>query len=185
MDAGRERKDMEVERDTVKSQLTAKETELADVVDEREKLQSEITDLTSDDPKKFDIIKKDRDLRERERKLKTDTHALEADKKANADRVKLANDTLREVSIWEISAKYEGSEPVKLKELCDSFGATSEEQITKVADTLWAKKEPDTSNLVAISGRTSGGGTDFSTISFDEGAPSAKEMISEGLDKKK
>lgn len=160
MDAGRERKEMEVERDSVKSQLTAKESELADVAEEGERLQSQIEDLTGDDPKKFDIIKKDRDLRERERKLKTDTHALEADKQANAGKVKLATDTLREVSIWEISAKYEGGEPVKLKELCDIFGATSDEQIVKVADTLWAKKdkEPETPNLVAFSGRTSGGG---------------------------
>lgn len=47
--------------------------------------------------------------------------ALEADKQANQERVKLADDTLREISIWEIAAEYESGDPVKLKDLCDTF----------------------------------------------------------------
>lgn len=180
MDAGRERKEMEVERDSVKAQLKVKNTELEEIVAEREKLKTEIDDLTSDDPKKFDIIKRDTDLRERERKLKTDTTSLEADKQAHGEEVKLAKDTLREVFIWETATKYEGGDPVKLKELCETFGATTAEQIVKVAEALWPKKDKElgTPPLKPFSGRTSGGGIDVDSLS-------PREKIDEGIRQKK
>jgi len=161
MDSGRERKEMEVERDSIKLRLADKETELEDIVAEREKLKANIDELASNDPAKFNIVKKDRELMERERKLKVDTATLETDKQAHGERVKLAEDTLREVVIWETALEYEGGDAVKLKMLCDTFGATTTEQMTKVAGTIWAKKtagEPETPTLKPVSGRTSGGG---------------------------
>ena len=75
-EAGRLRKEVEVERDTLKSQIQTKESELGDIQAERDSLQTQIEGLTENDPKKFDLVKKDRDLRVRETKLKTDTQAL-------------------------------------------------------------------------------------------------------------
>ena len=163
MDAGRAQKAAEVERDSIKAQLESKETELEEVVAEREKLKTEVDDLASGDPARFNIVKKDRDLIERERKLKTGIQSLETDKQANAEEVKWAKDTRREVTIWETATKYEGGDPVKLKDLCETFGANTTDQITKVAETLWPKKtsepkEPETPPLKPFSGRTSGGG---------------------------
>ena len=52
---------------------------------------------------------------------------------------------------------------MKLKTLCETFGANTEEEITKVAGTLWAKKtpepqEPEKTPLKLASGKTTGGG---------------------------
>lgn len=167
MDRGREIKEVEVERDALKTQVSSKESELADVREERQRLQTQIEDLTSDDPQKFNIVKKDRELREQERKLEKDTVTLEANKKANKDRVELATTTLREIAIWETAGNYDGGSPVKLKDLCDLMEATSEEQIVAVAETLWAKKGKgtETSPLKPFTGRTSGGAEDLSGLS--------------------
>src|SRR3990167_9061188 len=69
-DWGRQSKLVEEERDKLKTQLKTKETELEDIQSEREALNTQIDDLTSDDPKRFDLIKRDRELRERERNTK-------------------------------------------------------------------------------------------------------------------
>ena len=165
------------ERDTLKSQLQEKETELTGITEERENLQKQIEELASGDPKKFDLIKKDRELRDRERKLKADAQTLEQSKQAHAERVKLADETLREISVWEIATEYEGGDATKLKGLVDTFGATSEEQIRKVAETLWAKKgaTPGASALKPYSGMTTGG-----TENYDNLKP--EEKISKGLE---
>jgi len=158
-----------------KSTVASKEAELADISEERERLHSEIDDLASNDPKKFDIVKKDRELRERERNLRADTLALQTEKRIHGERIKKAEDHLREITINEIAAKYDNGEPSKLKRLCDLSGVTSEEHITEVAETLWSKKA--TGTLVPLSGRTSGGGIDFSSLS-------PKEKIEEGIKQK-
>jgi len=161
------------ERDTYKSQLQAKENELAGLSDERGELQKRIDELSSNDPEVFNLVKKDRELRERERQLKTGVQELEAEKQSHAERIKLADDTLREISIFEIASKYDGGNPVKLKDLCDTFGAKSEEQIIKVAENLWAKKletptTEETQPIKPYSGVTSGGGIDINALSPDE-----------------
>jgi len=147
---------MSKERDTHKS----KASELSDIAEERDALQKQIEELSSKDPEVFNLVKKDKELRERERKLKADAEALSTDKKSHEERIKLAEDTLREISIWEIAAEYEGGNPVKLKDLCDIFSATSEEQIRNAANTLWTKKPGNVSKTnegKPYSGMTSGG----------------------------
>ncbi len=182
MDAGRAQKAAEIERDTAQTALAVKEVELTDIAEEREKLNTQIDELSSNDPAKFNIIKKDRELLLRENTLKTNIRAEEAKWKVNEDRVKAAEDTNREITIWEIATTHEGGDPVKLKDLCETFGANTEEEIVKVAGTLWAKKTaspnaPKTQPLKPFSGRTTGGVLDIDGLS-------AKEKIEEGLKEK-
>ncbi len=166
MDAGRAQKTAEDERDTAQTALAAKDIELTDIAEEREKLNTQIDELSSNDPVKFNIIKKDRDLLLRENKLKTDIRTAEAKLKTNEERIKKAEDHEREISTNEIAAKYEGGDAAKLVTLCKTFGANTVEEITKVADTMWSKKPPepedpnttDTPPLKPFSGRTTGGG---------------------------
>ncbi len=173
------------ERDTLKGQITTKDSELEDVAEERKGLQSQIDDLTSDDPEKFNLVTKEKDLRGRESTLKAEKRTLEADKLTQQATVKQASDTLREVAIWEIATEYEGGDPVKLKELCDKFELSSREKIQDAAEALWTKKPaPATPPVSSDSGLTSGGSEDFTTIKFGPDAPSAKEMISKGVNKK-
>ena len=181
MDAGRAQKTAEIERDTAQTALAAKDVELTDIAEEREKLNTQIDELSSSDPAKFNIIKKDRDLLLRENKLKTDIRTAEATLKTNEERIKKAEDHEREISTNEIAAKYEGGDAAKLVTLCKTFGANTEEEITKVADTLWQKKvadpnAPGTPPLKPFSGKTTGGAEDLSDLS-------PREKIQKGIDK--
>ena len=165
-EAGRQRKAIEDERDQFKTKSESLETDVSDIQAERDKLQNDINELSSDDPKKFDLIKRDKELRDAQRTLKKATDDLASNEKANAERVKVANDTLLEISIWEIATEYQTGDPVKLKNLCSTFGATSEEQIRQVADTLWVKETKPAkegtpegkTKLVLDTGKSRGGG---------------------------
>lgn len=148
------------ERDSLRTQVKTKDDELQNVGEERVKLQKQIDELASNDPEVFNLVKKDRELMDRERQLKTDRQVLETDKQTSQERVQSAEDTLREIALWDISAEYESGDPVRLKDLCDVFNATSEEQMRKVAETVWAKKLPQPVAppvIVPYSGMTRGG----------------------------
>jgi len=160
-EAGREKKALETEVVSLKKQVQSKEDELTDNASEIEKLQEKIDNLASDDPNRFNAVKELKAAQEERRQLKADRRALEVEKETHGEAVKLAQDTLREISIWEMSAEYENGDPVRLKDLCDTFEAKSEEQIRKVADTLWTKKaaEPiEPSLLHPFKSETVGGG---------------------------
>ena len=161
-EAGRTAKEVEKERDTLKSQLTSKESEIEDIHSERESLQKQIEDLSSNDPKKFDLIKKDRELRERERKAKQKERDLEAKERANADRIAKADAFEVELLCEAVADEYEGGDSKILHSICKTAGVKDEGAIHNLADTLWSKqtspskegKEP----LKTYSGYTEGGG---------------------------
>lgn len=157
------------ERDTLKVQIQTKDIAIEDIGNEIKKLQTEIDELAGDDPEKKNLVKKARELREQEQKLKTERTTLDADKQVHQEQITLATNTLREISIWEISAEYEGSDPVKLKALCDKGKVTSEEDIREFADTLWTKKpvtpaKSVTPPIKADSGTTIGGSENWEDV---------------------
>ncbi len=165
-----------------KTTAEAKDSELTNVVEEQQKLQSQIEDLTSGDPKKFDIIKREGKLREGERNLLTATQALAADVEANKAKNKTSDDTLREISINEIAAGYEGGDPVALKKaiamLEKDFGINikTDEQIRMAIPSTWVKKPSGSPPLVLVSTKTVGGAETLTS-------PGAK--VSRGLAKLK
>jgi len=160
----------------LESEVNSLKDNLADITDEREELKARMEELASDDPDKFNLIKKEQDLRARERKYKTDLRDLERKGEAQAGTVKMAQDTLREISINDIASEYMGGDAMKLKDLCDTFSATSDDQIRKVADTLWEKgpQEPSAPPLRPYSGHTDGG--------KEPGPPTAKGKMRAGWD---
>lgn len=169
-----ENKTLKNENAVLKSQLANNQTLIKSNQDAQDKLQKQIDDLSADDPDKQKFVKKLRDLESQEQKLKDDRAVLENDKTQHADTVKLASDTLREIAIWEIAADYEGGDPAKLKDLCDTFGANDKEQITKIAKTLWTPiakappPEPGVPPVTADNGETRGGGTNLEDMSPTE-----------------
>ena len=177
MDAGRAQTVAETERDGFKVQNETLTTQVEQLNQSIKELEARIDDLTSDDPKRFEAVKELREAKAERITLKADRKTLEADKQANVAMVATANDTIREIAIWEISANYEGGDPVKLKDLCDIFGAKSQEDISKVADTLWPKKPktPETQPLVPFSGRTGGG------VGFIPDAKNPSETLKHGF----
>ena len=145
------------ERDSLKSQLGTADTQTQGYKSEIDTLNRQVSDLTSDDPKRFDIVTRDKDLRERDREHNTNVQTLEVDKKAHAEEVKVDHETAREVISWKIAAEYDGGDAIKLKGLCERSNASSEEQIREVADILWAKKQTETPGVIPYSGQTDGG----------------------------
>ncbi|KKL08627.1 hypothetical protein LCGC14_2573960, partial [marine sediment metagenome] len=167
-DEGRTRTELESEKDDLSKRVTEIETDVEEVQAERDKLQVTIEELTSDDPKKFDLIKRDRELREQQKLLKKGTEDLAAEVKVHEGRVTLANETLLEIAIWEVATEYKGSDPVKLKNLCTTLGITDEAKLREVAGGLWEKaegkaptkktEEVEREKLDLDDGATSGGG---------------------------
>jgi hypothetical protein len=147
--------------------VETKDTELSNAAQENQSLQSQLEELTSGDPKKFDVIKREGKLREGERILLTGTQVLAADIEANKAKNKLSDDTLREIAINQIAAGYEGGDATGLKNAVEKlekdFGITikSEDQIKMAIPSTWAKKAPET--LVTLSGKTSGGAENLTT----------------------
>ena len=163
-EAGREAKKLERERDDFKSKLEAKDGDIEDISQERETLRKQIEDLSSDDPRKFDLIKMDRQLKDREQKLKTSERELKAQIRANEARLAKAEAFEVDVLCEEIAEDYDDGDSKKLRNLCKTTGVKDEEIIRGLADTLWSKKTPQsggtTPALKTLPGHTAGGGTE-------------------------
>ncbi len=162
-EAGRDKSQLQTEVASLKSQIQNKDNELSDNDSEIEKLQAKFDDLASGDPTRFDAAKELKAAREERKQLKAERSVLATKEQTYGEVVKLAHDTLREISIWELAAEYENGDPVKLKELCATLEAKSDEQIRKAADILWTKKTtepsvPATPGVKPYSGKTEGGG---------------------------
>ncbi|KKN50271.1 hypothetical protein LCGC14_0634230 [marine sediment metagenome] len=163
------------ERDTLKVSLTSKDGELADITADRDAHRTTAEDLASEDTTRFNMVKREGTLRTGEATLKTGLRQLEADKVTLTARTKVADDTLREITVMDVatgkkdaSGKVLGS-PEKLKEVCETIGATTEDQIQSVADTLW----PDAvttaaAQLKILPGTTSGGAQGLNGLTPEE-----------------
>ncbi|KKN45282.1 hypothetical protein LCGC14_0684680 [marine sediment metagenome] len=140
-EAGRLQKVAETERDGFKTKAEKAEALVEDIQAERDKLQTGIEELTNDDPKKFDLVKRDKELRDAQRTLKTATDELATQQKDNETIVTTAKETLLEIAIWEVATEYKGGDPVRLKALCATLGVTDEVKLREVAGNLWEKSE--------------------------------------------
>jgi hypothetical protein len=170
---------MTTDRDSLKGQLGMKEGEIADLTTDRDAHKTTAEDLASEDTTRFNMVKREGALRTGEATLKTGLRQLEADKTTLTARTKVADDTLREITVMDVATAKKDAEgnvigsPEKLKDICQSIGAVTEEQIQSVADTLWPEAVTTAAApLKLLSGATSGGAPDLS-------GPDAK--IAEGL----
>ncbi len=173
------------ERDTAKTQLASKEGEITDLTGERDGLKAKIDDLASDDPQRFNLVKRESALTTQVNQLRTDRRTLEADKATHATAKKLTDDTLREITVMDVATAKKDAEgkvignPEQLKEVCEKIGATTEEHIQSVADTLW----PDAVTtavpaLKILSGATSGGAQSLNGLT-------PEQKVNRGLEKLK
>lgn len=139
--AGRLQKEAEVERDGFKTKAEKAEALNEDIQSERDQLQTDIEGLTNDDPKKFDLVKRDKDIRDAQRTLKTATAELATQQKDNEAIVTTARETMLEIALWEIATEFKGGDPVRLKALCATTGITTEEKARELAAGIWEKTE--------------------------------------------
>lgn len=164
-ESGRKSKEIEVERDNLKSQIETKESELGDIQAERDSLQTQIEELSSDDPKKFDLIKKDKDFRDRERQLKTRLSDFDKKERGLAEREKKLITFELDVLIEEVTDEYEDGDSARLKKALSVFENPTEEQVKNIADIIFSKKpegpEGEEKKLKPDSGKSKGGSTYF------------------------
>ena len=158
---GREKKALEEENTTLKRQIGLKEQEFADNTTELEKLQAKLDEMTSDDPARFDVVKEMKATREERSQLKADKRELEGSKATHADALQRLAEFETDLRVTQIVEDYQNGDFDKLKDLCSVMSSPSEENMRKIADTLWVKKIelPKTTNPppVTYSGQTNGG----------------------------
>ena len=163
MKAGRDWKTLEIERDSLSKQLGEQKSEA-------DKLSIQLDELASENPDKFNVVKKFRELDEREKKLnrdddehknriKQEREAMDAEKRTHQATIQMAISTQREIDAFEIAEEFQGGDAPKLKALAETMGADTKEKIRKIAETLWTPKIPaeTESPLKLDSGLTIGG----------------------------
>ena len=154
MKAGRDRKVVEVERDGLKAKVEDYEKKIVVIEEERESLQK----LIDEDPDKLALATRDKTFKDKEKKLQDSLDAHEADKKAYAQQIQDAKALTFQANAYLISKQFVDGDKDKLEELCEKFGAETEDEIKSIAETLWSLKEEEAAPpLETDSGRTSGG----------------------------
>ena len=158
MEAGREQKAIEVERDHFKTQSQITESKLADTQEELASLEKRIEELSSNDPELNNLEKRAKQLREQERGLKTGLHTLEAAQQIHSQQLTEAQGLDQLITIWQVAEEYGNPDDLvdKLADLCGTLEAVTEEKIRAVAQSLWGKK-PAIPSVKPYSGVTSGG----------------------------
>lgn len=162
MEAGRETKTVTLERDNLKSQLDAKNTELENIKEELAKVEKLVDDMASNDPERDSLEKRAKELREEARQNKSESARIAAEKQANEQTVKEIQEIEKSITVWNIAELYSGGDETKqaqiadkLMDLAESLGATDEDKIQSVAKTIFGEAEIEP--LKVYSGKTSGG----------------------------
>lgn len=158
--AGRDAKSLE----TREKALNAEKEKVAEQSAKIEQWQREQDEkLKSTDPDRYNVVQEQRKLEAMKADLDKKVADFEADKATHTERLKAADETEREITIWRIAEKH-GVDSMKLKEKSTTLNLQSEEQIDELAQTMAGAKEPKMP-LKPDSSVTTGGGEDLSTMS--------------------
>ncbi len=165
-DVTKELKPVLTERDTYKTNAETASARASELEAEIKDLQEQLDELAGEDTNKKDYLKAKRELTAELRRKVTDAETEK--KKAtelwvkNEELVKEAKAFKREKIINMMVSEYEGADSTKLLKLCEDRGITDKDEIVKVADILWSKKnaprETSQSPGRPDSGMTLGGG---------------------------
>lgn len=153
--AGREAKSLEA----TKAELAKREQEIADWQakkdeDERKAIEG--------NPELLDVYQQKKKLRDEQAAHKKERLEFEKEKLEHQIEIESAREVKKEIDIFDITQEYEGGDAMKLKTLCELSKVTAKDDIRKVADTIWTKKQTSSSQADATkqkrdSGMTIGG----------------------------
>ena len=108
------------------------------------------------------------DWLQKKRQLQQEREALEREKAEHAELIKSANETKKEITLWEIAQKHD-IDAGELKDACEELGLATKEQFEGVAKRMAkAGTKPPQTPLKPDSGKTTGGSRDTSSMSADE-----------------
>ncbi len=170
--AGRDAKSLATKEATLKAQEDALKADKAKVDEWQAERDRDELEAAKDSPELLTLHQRKQALRQTEARLAEAKVAFEQEKQTHAEELATARETMREVTIWEIAGT--DLNPVKLKEACDKLGATTEEQIKVIADSLRPLKTEAvraTEALKVDSSVTTGGGTGDSAFWKAYGEP--------------
>src|SRR3990167_11064703 len=146
MKRGRDWKTLEDEKNSLSNQLK-------ELQSTKSKLSIQLDELANENPDKFNVVKKFRELDEWEKKLnhnkeehdsaiKQEREAMDAEKQTHQATIQMAISTQREIDAFEIAEEFQGGDAPKLKALAETMGADTKDKIRKIAETLWTPKIP-------------------------------------------
>ena len=136
---GRELKTAKLEAEQYKSAHSKLEGELTQTREQMSDIQRRIDEAEEEEakgsPESLRLYQKARQLREKEAAVLTKERAIEKERLENAEELRTAKESRTEMSI--ISAAVEHHVDIgRLKEKVQTFGLTTEEQISELAETL-------------------------------------------------
>jgi DNA gyrase/topoisomerase IV subunit A len=164
---GRTLKEVEKERDSLKTKLETKENELSVIGTEIEDLQKKLDDMSSDDPARFDVVKELKAAREERKQLRTEKATLKTEKDTLEEDKKEVAKWKRDQLVFTVADEYvtadgEAVDFNSFMTAADKFELSSRETLTALAETLGfkLKTQPGTEQPKApkpYSGKTDGG----------------------------
>ncbi len=160
-EGGRDSVDLRTKLTEAESKVTTLTTNLDDIKSERDKIQGDLEDLSSDDPKKFDLIKRDRDLRQRESDTKGRLSKAETLETNLTEREKKVSSFELQGIVETVAGEYEDGDVKRLKDAIAGFDKPTEEQVRHLAGIIFNDKTtPDeqTKSPKRYSGKSDGGG---------------------------
>ena len=168
--AGDKWKGVEVERDTLKKQVVTLNSQVGDHQVENESLLKQVDDLSSNDPARKDLTKREKQVRDERRQLGTDQESLKTGQeelRVGREEVEAMN---REATIISIADDLGALDEVdQISRLCSTLGATSDEQIKEVISTVFKANSGETS-IHSDSGKSRGSNTYFTRAQIKDRA---------------
>lgn len=156
------------ERDTLKSKVETFQSDLTDNTAEIEKLEAKLSDLTSDDPERFDVVKELKAAREDRKQLKADRQAFETEKASVAESKVEVDKWNRDQLVYKaadefVTASGENVDFDSFMSAADKFKVSEREGLIALAETMGFKpkskahEDPENPPLKPYSGVTEGG----------------------------
>lgn len=156
------------ERDTLKIEVTKKESAIQEHSTKIKALEADIDELNESNPDSADLTKLKRQLRneiaEREKAIKDKEETLKSEKESHEAEWKeheaIINEAKLEkfaITAWDVADQYTGGDAVRLKAICEKSGNLTEDFAKQMAETLWVKKSETKKPLVE--GTPDAGGT--------------------------
>ena len=179
---GRKVAAIEQERDTLKSQMQSKDAEIEANAEDIKGLEAKLDDMTSDDPKRFEVVSELKAARQERRELKSQKANQDERESKLSEREKRVNSFEREVLIESIADEYEDGDASKLKKAVSLFDNPTEENIRTYPEIFgWKLKaegegEPPKAPK-AYSGKTEGGGDNLASMSPKDRAIEADRRL--------
>jgi len=163
MKRGRDWKTLEDEKNSLSNQLK-------ELQSTKSKLEIQLDELANENPDKFNVVKKYRELDETERRLnqereehnsriRQERETMDAERQTHQAAIQMALSAQREIDAFDIAEEFQGGDAARLKDLAEIMGKNSKEDIRKIAETLWTRKDTAEANppLKLDSGLTIGG----------------------------